>query len=442
MKSAAKIRSLPAMPSASAMQESLPLWMIAPCSRSSTDTLLLRMANMVEPPAGAPPLRQAFSLIRYSSVSLILPSLMALKTTSTVISFIMLDGARNSSAFFSNNTLPLDASTRIAVGASPSKPPSSFFGAPCTLLLAAYTIPPHPTASATTAAIRTRHGMMAAARDLPETEVSAAIGDVLNPSVLTVGSIANNTGFGFAAVSIGLRRRTKERIVAVLGEQQAVIVGHDWGAPVAWHAAMFRPDIFTRVAGLSVPPPSRGRGLPLETLRKNGITNFYWQYFQAPGVAEAEFERDVAATMRIVLAGRGFSDPAAHQYVQEGKGFLAGAEPNRPLPNWLTEADIATFAEVYRQSGFRGGLNWYRNIDRNWELTAPWQGAQIQQPSLFIAGSKDGVITGLIGAKLVNEMERVLPNLRQKLILDGAGHWIQQERPDEVNAALIAFLKS
>ena len=230
-------------------------------------------------------------------------------------------------------------------------------------------------------------------------------------------------------------------LVAALGEKQAVIVGHDWGAPVAWHAAMFRPDVFTKVAGLSVPPPSRGRGLPLETLRQNGITNFYWQYFQPPGVAEAEFERDVAATMRIVLGGRGFSDPAAHQYVQEGKGFLAGADPNRPLPNWLTEADIAYFADIYQKSGFRGGLNWYRNIDRNWELTAPWQGAQIHQPSLFIAGSKDGVITGLIGAKLVNEMERVLPNLRQKLILDGAGHWIQQERPDEVNAALIDFLK-
>ena len=147
------------------------------------------------------------------------------------------------------------------------------------------------------------------------------------------------------------------------------------------------------------------------------------------------------ATMRIVLAGRGFSDPAAHQFVHEG-GFLAGADPKRPLPNWLTAADLAYFAAIYQKSGFRGGLNWYRNIDRNWELTAPWQGAQIQQPSLFIAGSKDGVITGLIGAKLVKEMERVLPNLRQKLILDGAGHWIQQERPDEVNAALIGFLKS
>ena len=136
MKSVAKMRSLPAMPSASAMQASLPLWMIAPCRRSSTETLLLRMANIVEPPDGAPPLRQAFSLIRYSSVSLTLPFLMALKTTSAVISFIMLEGARSSSAFFSNSTLPLEASIRIAVGASPSKPPSSFL-APCTLWLAA-----------------------------------------------------------------------------------------------------------------------------------------------------------------------------------------------------------------------------------------------------------------------------------------------------------------
>jgi len=229
-------------------------------------------------------------------------------------------------------------------------------------------------------------------------------------------------------------------LVAALGEKQAVIIGHDWGAPVAWHAAMFRPDVFTKVAGLSVPPPFRGRGRPLDTLRNNGITNFYWQYFQAPGVVEAEFQRDVAATMRIVLAGRGFSDPSAHQFVPEGKGFLAGGDPHRPLPNWLTEFDLATFTEIYSKSGFRGGLNWYRNLDRNWELTAPWQGAQIHQPSLFIAGSNDGVITGLIGAKQVKEMERILPNLRQKLILGGAGHWVQQERPGEVNAALIAFL--
>jgi pimeloyl-ACP methyl ester carboxylesterase len=228
-------------------------------------------------------------------------------------------------------------------------------------------------------------------------------------------------------------------LVAALGEKQAVIVGHDWGAPVAWHAAMFRPDVFTAVAGLSVPPPFRGRARPLDSLRESGIANFYWQYFQTPGVAEREFERDIELTMRTLL-GRGFSDPSASLFIEEGKGFL-GAPADRSLPDWLSEADLACFSEAYRASGFRGGLNWYRNIDRNWELTAPWQGAQIHQPSLFIAGSKDSVITGLIGAKRVADMERVLPNLRQKLIIDGAGHWIQQERADQVNAALIGFLK-
>jgi pimeloyl-ACP methyl ester carboxylesterase len=229
-------------------------------------------------------------------------------------------------------------------------------------------------------------------------------------------------------------------LVKALGESKAVIIGHDWGAPVAWHAALFRPDLFTAVAGLSVPPPFRGRTRPLDALSNNGITNFYWQYFQTPGIAEAEFERDIARTMRTLL-GRGFSDPNASLFVDKEKGFLGDSSSNLPLPPWLSDEDLAFFVETYRNSGFRGGLNWYRNIDRNWDLTAPWQDAQISQPSLFIAGAKDAVITGLIGAKRVNELERVLPNLTRKLIIDGAGHWIQQERPEEVNAALIAFLR-
>jgi pimeloyl-ACP methyl ester carboxylesterase len=229
-------------------------------------------------------------------------------------------------------------------------------------------------------------------------------------------------------------------LVAALGEKQAVIIGHDWGAPVAWHAAMFRPDIFTAVAGLSVPPPFRGRGRPLESLRDIGIRNFYWQYFQTPGIVESELERDVDLTMRTVL-GRGFSDPEASLFIADGQGFLGDVGAITPLPGWLSEAELSYFSEIYRKTGFRGGLNWYRNIDRNWDLTAPWQGARIAQPSLFIAGSNDAVVTGLMGGKRVADMERVLPNLKQKLIIDGAGHWIQQERPTEVNAALIAFLK-
>ncbi len=231
-------------------------------------------------------------------------------------------------------------------------------------------------------------------------------------------------------------------LVKALGEEKAIVVGHDWGAPVAWHAALFRPDIFTAVAGLSVPPPLRGRGKPLDLLRDGSITNFYWQYFQTPGVAESELERDVGRTMRIVLGGRGLADPTAAMFVREGKGFLGHATAEEPLPDWLSEADLAYFSDTYRKSGFRGGLNWYRNLDRNWELTAPWQDARILQPSLFIAGSKDAVVTGLIGSKLVNKLELVLPNLTRKLIIEGAGHWVQQERPDEVNAALVEFLRA
>jgi len=245
---------------------------------------------------------------------------------------------------------------------------------------------------------------------------------------------------GAAAYSIFDTVGDMVALVSALGDTQAVIVGHDWGAPVAWHAALFRPDIFTGVAGLSVPPPFRGRGRPLDTLRANGITNFYWQYFQTPGVAEAEFEQDVGLTLRSLL-GDGFSHMPEALFVGEGKGLLTDERSNRPLPSWLSEADLAVFTEAYKASGFRGGLNWYRNIDRNWELSAPWQDARIHQPSLFIAGSNDAVITGMIGAKRVNELERVLPNLTQKLIIEGAGHWIQQERPDEVNAALIDFVR-
>ena len=125
-------------------------------------------------------------------------------------------------------------------------------------------------------------------------------------------------------------------LVAALGEKQAVIVGHDWGAPVAWHAAMFRPDIFTRVAGLSVPPPFRGRARPLESLRESGVTNFYWQYFQTPGVAEAEFERDAALTVRKVL-GRG--NIRSGGAVRRGRQGLSPSHPLRPAVTELADRD-------------------------------------------------------------------------------------------------------
>jgi len=127
-------------------------------------------------------------------------------------------------------------------------------------------------------------------------------------------------------------------------------------------------------------------------------------------------------------------------YVDRAKGFLGASRAAVPRPPWLSESDLEMFAAEYRRTGFRGGLNWYRNIDRNWALTAPWQDAQIMQPALFIAGSNDAVITGSMGERALDELENVVPNVR-KTILEGAGHWVQQERPDAVNAALISFAR-
>ena len=231
-------------------------------------------------------------------------------------------------------------------------------------------------------------------------------------------------------------------LVAALGEKRAVIVGHDWGAPVAWHAALMRPDVFPAVVAMSVPHRRRGAMAPLEMLRRAGKSDYYYLYFQEQA-AEDEFARDPAFTLRC-LFHIGFGETPRTEkmslYVDRAKGFL-GPPRDVPLPPWLTESDIAVFADEYRRSGFRGGLNWYRNIDRNWELTSPWQGATIDQPALFIAGSNDAVITGSLGKRALDEMDSVVTNLKGKILIDRAGHWIQQERPDEVNAALITFLR-
>jgi pimeloyl-ACP methyl ester carboxylesterase len=232
-------------------------------------------------------------------------------------------------------------------------------------------------------------------------------------------------------------------LVEALGERRAAIVGHDWGAPVAWTAALLRPDIFPAVAAMSVPHRPRAPIAPLTLLRQAGLDRFYWIYFQDEGVAEAEFERDVAASLRRILytgSGEAPKGRGLGLVVRPGCGFLDNTiEPER-LPAWLTEEDIVVMTAAFRKSGFRGGLNYYRNIDFNWELMAPWQGVPIRQPALFIAGALDAVITGTIGKKALETLEAEAPRLTRKLIIEGAGHWIQQERPREVNEALVEFL--
>jgi pimeloyl-ACP methyl ester carboxylesterase len=233
-------------------------------------------------------------------------------------------------------------------------------------------------------------------------------------------------------------------LVAALGETRAAVVGHDWGAMVAWSCALMRPDLFSAVAALSVPFRARHPATPpMEVLRADGRDNFYWFYFNREGVPEAEFERDIPSAMRRVLLGSSGDAPADRAIglmVAPGTGFLDACPDPAVLPAWLSAADIEVYAAGFRKSGFRGGFNWYRNLDRNWVLTAPLQGAKIMPPALFVAGTRDGVVATRMGRKHVEQMDANVPNLRAKVLIEGGGHWIQQERPAEVNAALLRFL--
>jgi pimeloyl-ACP methyl ester carboxylesterase len=232
-------------------------------------------------------------------------------------------------------------------------------------------------------------------------------------------------------------------LVNALGEQQAVIVGHDWGALVAWSAALIRPDMFRAVVGMSVPFSPPGRVELLGALAARGISDFYIQYFQTPGVAEAELERDVESSIRrIYFSGSGDGpDALVFGQLQPGKGFLGGTIEPETLPAWLTLEDIAYYTREFTRSGFRGGLNWYRNMTRSWALLAPWRDCIIRQPSMFIAGSRDAVLKFPGSARQIEAFAQTLPGLRGCHILEGAGHWIQRERATEVNELLLGFLK-
>jgi pimeloyl-ACP methyl ester carboxylesterase len=228
-------------------------------------------------------------------------------------------------------------------------------------------------------------------------------------------------------------------LLDALGEKTAVVVGHDWGAPMAWTSAALHPDRYTAVVGMSVPHLGRSPLPPTKLLKTVfGDSWFYILYFQEPGVAEAEFEADTRKTMRTILAGVAGFDSTAPVVQQKKKGdkFLTGIAAPETMPDWLTEADVEYFAHEFEGSGFRGGLNRYRNMDRDWEELPELADAKIMQPALFITGENDPVR----GFSNTDAMKASVPNLTE-LVIPATGHWVQQERPAEVNAALLAFLK-
>jgi pimeloyl-ACP methyl ester carboxylesterase len=230
-------------------------------------------------------------------------------------------------------------------------------------------------------------------------------------------------------------------LMDVLGERQAVVAGHDWGAPVAWHTALLRPDRVRGVIGLSVPYRPRGSAAPIATMRARISEAFYMVYFQQPGAADAELASDIPVTFRKLLFSASGDGPGGLPLVPPGGGFLDICVDPPELPGWLTTGDIDVFAAEYAAAGFTGGLNWYRNLDRNWELTAAWHGAPITVPALYLAGDRDLVVQFTGGREQLARMGECLTDLRGTVLLPGCGHWTQQERPAEVTAAMIGFLR-
>jgi pimeloyl-ACP methyl ester carboxylesterase len=230
-------------------------------------------------------------------------------------------------------------------------------------------------------------------------------------------------------------------LLDALGEKTAVVVGHDWGAAMAWTCAALHPERFRAVVGMSVPHLGRAP-LPPTQLFQHAFKGkwFYITYFQQPDVAEAELEADIARTVRTTFAGTaGFdgSNPVIRDR-KPGDGFLTGLETPKALPDWLTEEDLAYFVKQFEHSGFRGALNRYRNMDRDWAELPELATLKIEQPALFMIGEKD---PGRAFTP-VDPMKALVPHLQDLVVLPGAGHWIQQERHVEVNAALLAFLKA
>jgi pimeloyl-ACP methyl ester carboxylesterase len=240
-------------------------------------------------------------------------------------------------------------------------------------------------------------------------------------------------------------------VLDALGVESAAVAGHDWGAPVAWHAALLRPDRFRAVVGLSVPFRPRGSTRPTTVMPATDDAVFYQLYFQEPGVAEADLGRDVRLTLRRLLysasgdvtpGDAAVSQTGAVAMVPRRGGMLSLMVDPPRLPPWLTEADLEVYAKTFEATGFAGGLNWYRNIDRNWELLAPFAGARVAVPALYVAGDRDLVVRFPGMDQLLPNLARFVPGLRKTIMLPGCGHWTQQERPAEVNAAMLEFLKS
>lgn len=218
----------------------------------------------------------------------------------------------------------------------------------------------------------------------------------------------------------------------------AVFIGHDWGSALVWQQALINPDRVRAVMGMSVPLLPRTTREPIATMRHVFRDHFsYILHFQEPGVADAELDADVRTSFLRMFGGmgpqsRGFSATAPN----DGRAFLERLGPVTEPPAWITADDFDVFVDTFTATGFTGGLNWYRTFDLNWHLTAFTADRTVRAPARFVYGSADPLAVGIDPSRSAP----LFDDYRGTTVLDGAGHWLQQERPDEITDVMLDFL--
>ena len=234
-------------------------------------------------------------------------------------------------------------------------------------------------------------------------------------------------------------------LVNALGEKRATVIGHDWGAGVAWTSALLRPEIFGAVALLSVPYLSDFWSGPPPTAAMKALLAsgqmFYQLYFQEPGKADEELTQDPRNSLLRMFTGAAGGVQKKWRFLFSPDEKLLDTLPKaNGIPHWLSQDELVFFAESFKRTGFTGGLNWYRNMDRDRELLGFLAGAKIEQPSVFVAGAEDQVVE--MYQRDFDLLEQTMPGLTAKSLIAGAGHWVQQEKPEEVNRHLLQFLSA
>lgn len=227
----------------------------------------------------------------------------------------------------------------------------------------------------------------------------------------------------------------------LLGHDSVAVVGHDWGAPVAWHLALLEPERVKAVAAMAVPYGGRPKKPAIEIIRSQFADRFnYILYFQQPGLAEAELDQDIPRTLRLMMHNTSAAVPK-NFFLQDkpvGSTLQQGmVDPGSP-PSWCSPEAFSVYVATFEGRGFRGALNWYRNFERTWQRTAPLGERKVEQPALFLLGDKDPV--GTLEAHTLKKMPEWVPDLEQHLLID-CGHWVQSEQPERVSDLLLSFLR-